>query len=74
MGTHISMSISSHRIGCLPCVKIEVGGVNVTVIYCVHVQTHACLLPNIRVHYNIDILHTIADGGCAQLWHRNFEG
>ena len=47
-----------HRTGYLPCVKIEVGGVNVAVIiYCARVCMYA-LLP-IR-----HIARTIVDGGC----------
>ena len=51
--------------GRLPCVKIEVGGINVAaiiILYCVHECVHATL--PIRIH-------SIADGRCDRVWHRN---
>ena len=54
-------NIHFHCTGRLPCVKIEVGGVNALV------RVRACY---IAYAHTFHIAHIIANGGCDRVWHR----
>ena len=56
-------NVDFHRTGRLPCVKIEVGGVNALT----RVPLRACY---VAYAHTFHIVHTITDGGCDRVWHR----
>ena len=56
-------NVDFHRTGRLPCVKIEVGGVDALA----RVRVCACY---VAYAHTFHIVHIIADGRCDRVWHR----